>query len=349
MRQLNLKLAAEAKLLGSWAFIIKASIAMFAGFALGQYIPLVNRDMISFLFAMMLTLEPVSTAGLRRGLEQFRATLVGGVLSGIIVAVVGINPLGLALSIGAILYFTLAKDWRNLSVVALFTGIYMTQFLQQTPAGTPDILLTMLVRILALSAGILYAILFNGLVSLVDMRHMPTKRLCFVHYRLSKHLQRLNEKLKHGLPIEDSMHLTMSNLFNDIDWNLGLLRDLHNDPLLTVGGLKKPQVQRSIVHLESLRTFTHYLFDLEIQLRDAQFSALDAKAKSQFIAHLDASLKAFALYFDKCDEGQVHKCASAPFGASLDSPLDLRDTANGPLSRMLFNLKACGAIIENLD
>lgn len=298
----RLSLSPEARLLDTNGFILKASLAMLAAFWLGPMVPLANRDMISFLFAMMLSLEPVSTTGFKRGKDQFIATLIGGLVSGVIVAVVGINPLGLALSIAAILYFTLHGNWREISVVALFTGIYMTQFLQTDTSGMVDIPLTMLVRIVALTSGIAFAMVFNVLISLLLMRHIPKKRLCFLTYRLSKHLEQFILKLESQTPIVDSAHLTMSNLFNDIDWTISLLSDLRADKLLKLGRLKPETVDEAIKKAKGLRTFCHYLFDLEVGVR--QNPALLVGPANQALVQI---LKTFARGFENCHEGRVEK------------------------------------------
>lgn len=344
MNIFSFKLATEAKLLGSWAFILKASLAMLAAFALGRHIPLANRDMISFLFAMMLSLEPVSATGFKRGLDQFRATLIGGLLSGLIVAVVGINPFGLALSIATILYFTLAQDWRNLSVVALFTGIYMTQFLQLAPDGTPDILLTMLVRILALTAGIVFAMIFNALVSVAYMRRLPHKRMAFLYYRTNKHLQRLLEKLSHQLPLRDDAYLSMANLFNDIDWNTQLLRDLSKDPLLVLGRLDTATVHRAIARAEALRRFSHYLFDLELQLRDEALGSLPPDVQKALLQDLQQMLQRFA----KRSLSWEHAAETPTMNALTDDVFITPPTgADIPVvKRIYWDLEACEQALD---
>lgn len=325
-----LSLPEEAKLLGTWSFIVKASVAMLAAFALGRYIPIANRDMISFLFAMMLSLEPVSATGFKRGLDQFRATLIGGLVSGLIVAVVGINPLGLALSIGVILYLTLLKDWRNLSVVALFTGIYMTQFIQLSPDGTADILMTMLVRITALTTGIIFAMVFNALVSITYIRHLPAKRICFIHFRLSKHIRRLVDKLETQLPLSDAAHLSMANLFNDIDWNHQLLKDLETDPLLKAGRLSPQEVARAIKTFEHMRTLSHYLFDLEIQLRSPELANLGPMIQEKLLSDTRTQLLSLLTFLENCN---------ATEGPSLET---LVTTGDHPrVQRIYQDLNAC--------
>ncbi len=296
----RLSLSPEARLLDTGGFILKAALAMLAAFWLGPMMPLANRDMISFLFAMMLSLEPVSTTGFKRGKDQFVATLIGGLVSGVIVAVVGINPMGLALSIAAILYLTLHRNWREISVVALFTGIYMTQFLQTDVNGLVDIPLTMLVRIVALTSGIAFAMVFNVLTSLLLMGGIPKKRLCFLTYRLSKHLERFILKLESGSPIVDSDHLTMSNLFNDIDWTISLLSDLRADKLLKLGRLTPETVDEAIKKAKGLRTFCHYLFDLEIGVRQHP-DLLNPEGNLAIIQILNTYVHGF----ENCREGKI--------------------------------------------
>lgn len=258
----KMTLSKEAYYLNSVAFMFKTGIIMVLAFAIGKTIPIVNRDMISFLFALMLSLEPVNITGLKRGLDQFKATLVGACVSAIILFFVGINPLGLGLSIFFILYFTLARNWRELSVVALFTGIYMTQFIQTNAAGEPSLLMTMLVRIVALTAGILFAMLSNYVASFFFHKKLPKQRLGFLIYRLTKHLNRLIDKLNQQTTIRDKAHLSLSSLFNDIDWTLSLFTDLKKEK-----HVNQTELAHALVDGGHLRDITHYLLDLEMCIR----------------------------------------------------------------------------------
>ncbi|MCK8061224.1 MULTISPECIES: hypothetical protein [unclassified Fusibacter] len=267
----SITLSKEATYLNTRSFIVKSGLAMLFAFWLGAKIPIANKDMISFLFGLMMSLEPISITGFRRGLDQFRATVIGGVLTAVIIAVVGINPLGLAISMSAILYFTLSHNWREVSVVALFTGIYMTQFVQTTTLGDPDILMTMIVRITALTSGILFAMVFNILTSFVLSPKLPANRIGFLKYRYHKHVRSLLEKLTTQDHLDDSDYLSLANLFNDIDWTLTLLTDLLKDPMLKWGRIRKDSVETAILQAKTLRSMSHYLYDLEIYLRTYDF------------------------------------------------------------------------------
>jgi uncharacterized membrane protein YgaE (UPF0421/DUF939 family) len=240
----------------------------------------------------MLSLEPVSITGFKRGLDQFKATLTGGVLSAIILSVFGINPLGLALSMGAILYFTLSRNWRELSVVALFTGIYMSQFVQTNQMGDPDILMTMLVRITSLSTGILFAMIFNVITSVILSPKLPTNRIEFLKYRYHKHISKVLNKLEVQDRLDDNQHLTLANLFNDIDWTLMLFHDLLSDPMIKWRRLKADAVSVAITQAETLRTMSHYLYDLEIYLRTYNFNVTgeDKQAIIEILTCVNASV-----------------------------------------------------------
>ncbi|GKT19327.1 hypothetical protein ADUPG1_004314, partial [Aduncisulcus paluster] len=96
--------------------------------------------MISVLFGLILTLEPVNVTGLRRGWEQFFATLIA------------------AASVALTLYVCLKVNWRQISPVALFTAIYMTQYIQLDAAGNPSVLLTFRLRVIALGFGVFTAV-----------------------------------------------------------------------------------------------------------------------------------------------------------------------------------------------
>jgi len=337
----HLLLSTESRLLGTPLFIAKAAVAMFFGFWLGSLVPVANRDMISFLFGMMLTLEPVNTTGLKRGKDQFIATLTGGVVSAAIIFVAGITPVGLALSIGAILYLTLHRNWRELSVVALFTGIYMTQFIQFGAQGDPSILMTMVVRVFSLSTGIAFAMVFNLVFSLISLKHFPRKRLCFLYYRLNRHLTRLIEKLRTDQALVDSAHLSLAYLFNDIDWTVNLLSDLREDPLLKWVQLPLETVDDAIKKAKDLRTFSHYLFDLEIALRGQH-----ATEGQRLRLELAEALDAFNLRFCDCQQaieakkGAVNQTiartllesALAPTLADPDCPVRIKEDLRTMLS-----------------
>ena len=149
----------EARLFDAKEFIIKTFLAVLIGYILGNSVEYLNKDMISLLFGMMLTLEPVNITGIRNGFEQIKASFIGAIVTGVIVSFLGINPLTTAISVACTVYVCILINWKQMSVVAVFTSIYMTQYVQIDSLGNPSQLLTLKLRLSALLTGVLKSIL----------------------------------------------------------------------------------------------------------------------------------------------------------------------------------------------
>ncbi len=259
----------EAKYLNTHSFILKVATSMFFAFLIGSHLPIVNKDMISFLFGLILTLEPVNVTGYRTGINQFVATLTGGVITGAVVYIFGATPLALGLSMALVLYFTLLRDWRNLSVVALFTTIYMTQLIQLNAAGQPDIPMTLLVRVTALSAGIVFAMIANIIFSIVVSPNFAKRRLAFLEHRFSKHLKSVLKRLNNYDMVKENDYMAMSMLFKDINWTISLIKDFKKDPVLKFRKVNISEIDKYIVRAEKIRMLSHYLADIEMLIDNA--------------------------------------------------------------------------------
>lgn len=174
------RLSRQALLFDSPLYIVKAFVSMLTAYMLFKNHGLIGRDMISVLFGMMLTLEPVAAAGLKSAWEQVAATLLGGVTAAVLVAVFGVNAVTAALAVSLTLFIALKINWRFVPPVAIFTAIYMTQYIQTDAAGAPSMLLTLRLRLVALTAGIVVAMVYNGLFSLFFYKGMLRKRTLYV-------------------------------------------------------------------------------------------------------------------------------------------------------------------------
>ena len=139
----------EAVLLDSWLYIAKAMCAIGAGFILGKALSITRLDMISVLLGVMYNLEPINVLGLKGGINQLLASTLGALITGFLVYIMGyqVTFLTVALGIGLTLYVALKIDYRMVSPVAIFTSIYMTQFIQSNALGQPSVLLTFRLRI----------------------------------------------------------------------------------------------------------------------------------------------------------------------------------------------------------
>lgn len=178
-----LGLKREAVLLDSWLYIMKSMLAVAAGYLIGRALPLTRLDMISVLVGVMYNLEPVNLHGIKGGLSQLLASALGAAATGIAVQLFGLNVVTVSISMGLVLYVSLKINWRMVSPVAIFTSVYMTQFIQNDPQGFPSILYTFRLRIAALGLGILVAVVFNWLFSVLYYKRLPEKRLELVKLR----------------------------------------------------------------------------------------------------------------------------------------------------------------------
>ena len=79
---LKLLLSREAKLFDSPLFIIKSFISILTGYLLLHNHYIIGKDMISLLFGIMITLEPVSISGFKSGFSQIEASIIGGSITG---------------------------------------------------------------------------------------------------------------------------------------------------------------------------------------------------------------------------------------------------------------------------
>lgn len=180
------KLSQEALLFDSPLYILKAFIGVFLAYAIFSQHPFVGKDMISVLFAMMLTLEPISVIGLHSGIAQVKGTLLGGLVGFLVVSIGGVTIWTVPLAVAITLYIALVMDWRVVPAVAIFTSIYMTQYIQYDGLGNPDMLMTLALRMSALGSGILVAVIVNSVFSKLGYRRMISKRLVFTLQELQK-------------------------------------------------------------------------------------------------------------------------------------------------------------------
>ena len=209
-------LSREAMLFDSPLYIIKSFLAVMTAYLLFSKHSIIGKDMISLLFGMMLTLEPVNVSGLKSGLAQVKASWLGGVTTAIVVAVFGINWVTIPFAVAVTIYISLIGNWKEISPVAIFTAIYMTQYVQFDSAGSPSVLLTLRLRLLALTAGILIAVFYNYIFSRFFYKKMMHKRLTYVLEKMLFFLKAYKrEKGYEGL---NQIKNEAMILFKDIDF-----------------------------------------------------------------------------------------------------------------------------------
>ncbi|MDX1359608.1 MAG: hypothetical protein R3232_12310 [Clostridia bacterium] len=219
--------------------------------------------MISVLLGLMLTLQPVNVTGLKSGWEQLSASIIGGGVTALIVLVGGINFITVPLAVAATLYITLRINWRSMSVIAVFTSIYMTQYIQLTAAGEASMYLTLRLRFLALGSGILIAVVINFLFSLIFYRSMLRKRTVFTIEKLVSSIDSFVEILTGGIETEfDDLEKQIIVLFGDIDYIIGGMMDMKRKKT------KDGRTASFILKMKELRNINHYILDLVMMSED---------------------------------------------------------------------------------
>lgn len=270
-----LKLKKEAILLDSTLYIFKSFVAVIAAYIIAHKNPILKLDTISVLFGLMLTLEPVNLTGIRNGLNQLYSTILGALSTAVIIYVIGINVFSIALSIAFTLYVCLKIDWRAVSPVAIFTSIYMTQYVQKTTSGDPSILLTFRLRIYALVTGVLIAIIFNYLFSRFYYKSMLNRRVAFILDGMIETLDLTIKGMEHHTI--DNIHKSKNILpasFNNIDWVFGLFQDIKREYKIKskVIDVSFFGIERLLNIVLFLRTITHLNYDINYTLLDQNFS-----------------------------------------------------------------------------
>jgi len=250
----KIKLSRQAMLFDSYLYVLKGFLSILTGYLLFHNHDIMGKDMISLLFGMMLTLEPVNILGIKTGLEQIKATLLGGVVTAVLVSIFGINAITISLGVALTMYTSLKLNWRFVSPVAIFTAIYMTQYIQLDAMGEPSMWITFRLRILALGAGIAIAILYNYLFSLAFHNSMLKKRLVYILESLNGHLATYIEEEKEG--DLKGLKSNITGLFSDIDLVISHLLDIKK---LKTEGTIYDQYRCA---LSELRDFTHYFLDV---------------------------------------------------------------------------------------
>ncbi|GAB6108739.1 aromatic acid exporter family protein [Fusibacter bizertensis] len=250
----KIKLGRQATLFDSYLYVLKGFLSILTGYILFHTNAIIGKDMISLLFGMMLTLEPVNIIGIKSGLDQIKASILGGVVTALLVSLFGVNAITVPLGVALTMYISLKFNWRFVSPVAIFTAIYMTQYIQLNALGEPSMLITLRLRLLALGAGIAVAIFYNFLFSKFFYHSMLKKRIVYIVESLITYLSIYIEQEEKGDLKELKKDIT--GLFADIDLVIGQIGDIKK---FDADGLPFDQYKCALMELRDL---THYLLDV---------------------------------------------------------------------------------------
>jgi len=290
-------LSENAKLFDTREYLLKTFVAVLIGAYVGSVNSYVSKDMISLLFGMMLTLEPVNMSGIRSGLSQIQATIIGAVVTIIVVAIFPYGIFSTALSITLTLYVCMLINWRDTMVVAVFTAIYMTQYVQVDTLGQASSYETLKLRMAALVIGVLIAFIVNFIFSLIGYRRMVNKRIYFI----TKEIYDLSLKIKVGLAHQDKASIVkvmseLPSLFNNIDWITSTLGDVINDQKRFKIVYRHFNGKKFLDYTLALRGITHVTYDLchRISINEYPYMEEDfVAAYEKRLVHFEAVKDAF--------------------------------------------------------
>lgn len=265
----------EAYLFDAKLYILKTLVSVSVAYMVVRNLPLVQKDMISVLFGLMMTLEPVTVTGIRSGLRQITATVLGALATAIIITAFGNNVLTVALSVSATLFLCLKINWREVSPVAIFTSIYMSQYVQHSINGEPSVILTFQLRIMALGIGILIAVLSNFVFSLFFYKRMEKKRIVYLLVSISNHIKQIKNAME-----EVSMEKLcnekelLQGTFGGIDWLSSLVKDKEKEATFKRKVRLNSHYEEIISFqkvLLSLRSINHLIYDVTYVLEQELF------------------------------------------------------------------------------
>lgn len=280
----------EAVLLDSWLYIFKAMVAISVGFILGNTFAITRLDMISVLLGVMYNLEPINVNAFKGGINQLLASSLGALTTGVLIVLFDyqISFITLALGIGFTLYIALKIDYRMVSPVAIFTSIYMNQLLQSNAQGLPSVWLTFRLRIIALGLGVLIALVFNYLFSLLYYQKIGRKRLEYVKRMTLLAIERSTAHLKQNLRA-DQMQAVMTGVFSDIDMVRSNLEAIHKERLFIHPKHERAQIGIYLKAIIELKLLVHLSYD-NLYLQEDQVRDLTVE-EDRFLMEMIEALK----------------------------------------------------------
>lgn len=345
-----LKLKKEAVFLDSSLYIIKSFIAVIAAYIFSYKNPILKLDIISVLFGLMLTLEPVNLTGIRNGLNQLYSTVLGALSTALIIYILGINIFSIALSVALTLYVCLKIDWRAVSPVAIFTSIYMTQYVQKNAAGETSILLTFRLRIFALVTGILTAILFNFIFSRFYYRSMANRRVSFL---LESMIGNLNLTIL-GMEEQNKefickSKLALPNTFNDIDWVFSLFQDLRKEykSQSSIAEVSIFDLEKLLNTFLFLRTITHLNYDINYVLLEEDFLWENVKLqKSNLCNELKLIVSEMEKFVERLDKKRFNNISVLKI--YFENDVNFYQSYEHHLSRIFYNIQEMKKVLLNI-
>lgn len=302
----------EALLLDSKLYIIKSALAVATGYIAGSNLPIVHMDMISVLLGVMYNLEPINVSGIRGGISQLAASAVGAFCTAVLISLFGINVYTIALAMALTIFVSLKMNWRMVSPVAIFTCIYMTQYVQLDAMGNPSVLLTFRLRILALSLGVSIAVFYNYVFSFFYYKKIAFKRLEFIKLQTLSGFEYIKSQLD-GKSGDTGKLSIYQGIFNDIELVSSNINTMLHEADKIHRSLDKRKLLLIMEIIDLLKKVNHLVYDLN-------FSRTEYKRINEISdkAYTDASdaLLLFSRFLKDVDFSSDTK--SIPEGSDLD-------------------------------
>lgn len=275
----------EAILLDSKLYIVKSMLAIGTAFILGRTFDVTRLDMISVLLGVMYNLEATNTSTVKSGFNQLIASFLGALTTGTLVFFFGVNAFTVMLGMGLTLFIALKIDYRGVHPVAIFTSIYMTQYIQLDALGDPSIFLTIRLRILALGLGVLIAIVFNYGFSFFYYKRIGQKRLAYLQLKIDESL----ELTYSYLTTDHHNHFDYENLFSVLFADIEMVRSnvtiLKGERFIPFKNIEKNNMTIVEDNVRSLKVISHMAYD-SCYVKDyfgLEFSQADVKPLKSFI------------------------------------------------------------------
>lgn len=257
----KLKFSRKALLFDTHLFLVKIFFSAATGYLLFSHNELVGKDMISLMFGMIVTLQPVNYTGVKGGFLQIKDSVIGGVITAVIISVFGINFVTVALAIAITGYIALKMNWREMSIIAVFTAIYMTNYIQLDGMGMPSMWLTLRLRIISLSIGVLIAIFYNFIFSVITYKRFIRKRTIYL-------IECLLDEID---AFANEVNSTDEEFLMSIDRRLGALFSDFNEILSHFNDVKfeseKEHIKYYTAIVKNLRDLNHHLADVIMHQR----------------------------------------------------------------------------------
>jgi len=351
-----IKLKNEAILLDSKWYMTKAFFAVMTAYIIAVKNPILKLDTISVLFGLMLTLEPVTLTGIKNGLNQIYATALGAISTAVIIylfQILGINMVWtIALSMAFTLYVCLKIDWRAVSPVAIFTSIYMTQYIQKTPAGEPSIWLTFRLRLFALGTGVIIAIIFNFIFALISYRKMMNKRITFL---VKLVIDSLNDMVKTLRDNNEEGFSSVKNkfppIFNNIDWVYSLFEDMKKEYKYKakIVGFKRENLIRIQSLVLFLRDITHLNYDIVYVLmrKDFQWDSF-SDGRERVIIALNGIIHELEIIGEALDKGYIDLSSNMDSLEAFKFNYVSEQNSMEPLNRVYNDLQDISSTIKSI-